>query len=322
MPHAPIWQGQRAKDSRKSNTLRNDMAFRPQLTRLRQVWEESIGDNGRPSDGYFLIHELRLARKTTHYPEALRSQYNEALTVIAEAIKYPIQYAGPEQWSLFPKPVRFSHITQSVTPIPGTTPQDKCVIIPRVLWDTFRSLSLWVEALCIHEWSLYTERLGQDGIDRGIIYALLTDRPDNRRPLSWERNQIDILLMEGARFRCPWSHKEIQQGVAYDLDHLLPLAIYPTNELWNLLPSDPSFNQKTKRDRLPSSARLLQSQPLLAQAYTLYQDQHALATALRQDVAVRFSGITEQMPHYPEAVSTAVITFIDQVANSRNLARF
>ena len=38
---------------------------------------------------------------------------------------------------------------------------------------------------------------------RGDVYTLLTDRPDNRRPLDWERNQIDLLMMEGRVFECP-----------------------------------------------------------------------------------------------------------------------
>ena len=61
-------------------------------------------------------------------------------------------------------------------------------------------MSLYIEALCIHEWCLFSERVNQESetsISRGCIYQLLTDRPDNRRPLTWERNKIDLLLMGG-----------------------------------------------------------------------------------------------------------------------------
>lgn len=321
--NAPVWQGQRAADPRRPGQLRNDISFRPPLTRLRQLWEETIADNGRPADGFFLIHELRLARKMVTYTEALHQTYQKTLTAIGRAIEYPIRYAGPNQWSVFPKPVRLDQITQPVTAVPGAKQTDKCLIIPVSLWDTFRTLSLWVEALCIHEWSLYTERIDQEnGVDRGTVYTLLTDRPDNRRPLSWERNQIDILLMEGASFTCPWTDKRIQNGVSYDLDHLLPLAVYPTNELWNLLPSDPDFNRNIKRDRLPSAKRLAQSQPRLAQAYALYRSQNALATALQEDVATRFAGISTSASTYTSAVSHSVTALINHVAASRNLARF
>ncbi len=71
-------------------------------------------------------------------------------------------------------------------------------MIEPALWRTFREASLWVEALCIHEWCLFTEnvqQLSEVTVDRGDIYQLLTDRPDNRRPLTWERNQVELLMM-------------------------------------------------------------------------------------------------------------------------------
>jgi predicted house-cleaning noncanonical NTP pyrophosphatase (MazG superfamily) len=81
---------------------------------------------------------------------------------------------------------------------------------------------------------------------------LLTDRPDNRRPLDWERNQVDLLMMEGRVFECPWTGKSLRRAIDYDLDHLLPVSVYPINELWNLAPTDRRFNQHVKRDRLPT----------------------------------------------------------------------
>lgn len=66
-----------------------------------------------------------------------------------------------------------------------------------------------------------TEPIKQDDptLDRGDIYKLLSHRPDNRCPLAWERNNIDLLLLEGNTFICPWTRGEIAEGIAYDLDH-------------------------------------------------------------------------------------------------------
>ena len=58
------------------------------------------------------------------------------------------------------------------------------------------------------------------------------------------------MLMEGHRFVCPWTERTIQHETVYDIDHLLPLSVYPINELWNLVPANPAFNRKTKRDRI------------------------------------------------------------------------
>ena len=113
---------------------------------------------------------------------------------------------------------------------------------------------------------------------RGDVYTLLTDRPDNRRPLDWERNQIDLLLMEGHVFECPWTGRSLRRPIDYDLDHLLPVSVYPINELWNLAPADRQFNQHVKRDRLPSHDLLLTAAPRLELAYQHYSTSGLLGT--------------------------------------------
>lgn len=97
------------------------------------------------------------------------------------------------------------------------------------------------------------------------MYRLLTDRPDNRRSLTWERNQVDLLLLEGEVFTCPWTQRTLGSQTAYDIDHLILVAVYPMNELWNLVPCDREFNQHIKRDRLPDEGRLQTAEPIWLQ---------------------------------------------------------
>jgi hypothetical protein len=319
-PAEPIMQGPR---SQRAGVLRNDVSFRPQLTQLRQAWE-TISGSSKPADGFWLINELRVPRKRTSYPSALLKLYSRAVSSMSKAIEMPIRHAGPGEWTIFDKPARYNHLNNAV-PIPGTQKEDLCLSIPNALWETFRAMSLYVEALCIHEWCLFTERVEQESAiecDRGAIYRLLTDRPDNRRPLTWERNNIDLLLMEGKEFICPWTTRRINKQVAYDIDHLVPVTAYPTNELWNLVPADPYFNSHVKRNRLPSFERLMQAEPHLALAYGHYASSKSLSRAIREDVIIRFSTLQHEYAESPQAIAKAVIDFIDQLAASRNLARF
>ncbi len=318
-PVMPIMQGPRAT---RDGILRNDMAFRTDLTAFRQIWQDIWGGISNPADGYFVINELRVTRRRAQYSRDVHRAYAQTLQRIARTIEMPIRYAGPGEWTVFDKPKRFDRLA-GVVPIPGTGPDDVCLVVDADLWQTFRELSLWVEALCIHEWSLFTERVQQvEGveIDRGLAYVLLTTRPDNRRPLTWERNHIDLLLMEGCEFICPWTEQHITRRVPYDLDHLISVSVYPINELWNLVPSDPDFNSYRKRDRLPSSERLLRAQPHLALAYTNYEQSRELAQAMHDDVAVRFSVLSPGS--FAQGVAGAVVDFIASVASSRNLAQF
>jgi hypothetical protein len=316
----PIFQGQR---SNRDGTVRNDMEFREKLTQLRNQWETFNGTLSQPVDGFFLINELRVPRKRANYPASLLQTYTQTIQAISRTLEMPIRYAGPENWSVFEKPAAYSTLRDRAIAIPGTMPQDKCLVIKASLWQTFQVMSLWVEALCIHEWCLFTERMTQQFADRGTVYSLLTARPDNRRPLTWETNNIDLLLMEGNEFVCPWTAKRIVNGVDYDLDHLLPLAVFPINELWNLSPADPNFNRHTKRDRLPTLERLQQTRPHLAWNYERYGSSKPLAQALQEDVGIRFATVRSvDRVVFAQAVATAVVGFIDQVAESRNLARF
>jgi hypothetical protein len=319
---APILQGPRA---RLGNGLRNDMAFREELTVFRAQWENAWGATAKPSDGFLAINELRIPRKRRSYPSDLLEAYINAILAISKTIRMPIRYAGPGQWSVFDRPLHYRELGGAAISIPGTQDKDICLVVPADLWRTFQQVSPYVEALCIHEWCLFTEKVDQRTgipIDRGRVYRLLTDRPDNRRPLTWERNQVDLLLMEGIEFICPWTGRQIHKHANYDMDHVLPLSIYPINELWNLVPSDPNFNSNTKRDRLPSLERLIKAEPYLCLAYTNYQASKPLAQAMCEDVESRFVTVQTSAADFPIVVAKAVISFVDQVASFRNLARF
>jgi hypothetical protein len=134
------------------------------------------------------------------------------------------------------------------------------------------------------------------------------------------RNQIDLLMMEGRTFECPWTGKPLRHLLDYGLDHLLPVSVYPINELWNLAPADRRFNQHVKRDRLPSHELLLAAAPRLELTYTHYASAHVLGEALRQDVAARFTRAGSATD--PRTITNVVVGFLDRAGEARNLARF
>lgn len=317
-PDEPILQGQ--------GINKNDIRFRPQLTEMRRIWEKPIGGTSRPSDGFFLINELRIQRRYETYPKELHKAFCKSLDQITKAMtEGPIKCSGPGNWTVFDKPIKYSDIDGSVVSIPGTQQNDECLIISSQLWRTFQKMSLWIEALCIHEWCLFSERVKQENqqkVHRCHIYRLLTDRPNKRIDLSWEKDCIKDLLREGKEFICPWTEKRITNGTKYDLDHLLPLSLYPINELWNLVPADPDFNSTTKRDRLPPPEKLQQAKPHLELAYSQYGTSQSLAIALKSDAALRFSTVSDDGGLFSVSLANAVINLIDIVGESHNIARF
>ena len=314
-PQDPIIQGPRAT---RRGVLGNDVSFRPALTRLRSAWSEHFG-TARPSDGFLLVAELRVPRIAATYPPRLQRAYRVALAAVAKALEQPIRYAGPggETHGVFPPPRPAADWPGAIA-VPGTSPDELGVLVRADLWSAFRELSLWVEALCVHEWSLFIEGLASSVTDRGRAYFLLTSRPDNRRPLSWERNQIELLMLEGKTFVCPWTGKNLVVR-NYAIDHIIPVSVYPTNELWNLVPADGYFNAHTKRARMPTASRMVSATLRLAQTYGLYMGSQNLGQALRLDLRERFalSPISE-----PKEIAETVAGATLAIADARSVARF
>ncbi len=143
-----IFQGPRAV---RNGTLANDMAFRPALTNLKALWEGHFGAS-RPSDGFLLVAELRVARIARNYPPELRRSFHAAVPAISKAVEQPIRYAGPggTKHFVFPPPKPAAHWPNAVR-VPGTFPDEASVLVHGDLWTAFRDLSLWIEALSVHE---------------------------------------------------------------------------------------------------------------------------------------------------------------------------
>ena len=145
----------------------------------------------------------------------------------------------------------------------------------------------------------------------------LTDRPDSRRPLNWERNQFELMMMEGKDLRCFWTDVPLNPR-NYDVDHIVPITTYPINELWNLVPSESEFNRHLKRDRMPD----LSWQPVMRQRlpyiYELYSANPHLHQTLIRGVRHRFPQAIESA----QDLSEVAIELIFAVAESRNTPTF
>ena len=157
-PQFPIQQGTRFV---RNEQLTQDMEFRGLLTSFRELWQTHVGND--PADGFFLIQEFHLARSQTEYPSTLLKSYHQVIKAVVGALDNPIRYAGPagQQWSVFSKPQPFYTFTDVIA-VPGTQPTDMCLTLSGELWEGFQALSLWIEALCIHEWSLYVDKVKQN----------------------------------------------------------------------------------------------------------------------------------------------------------------
>ena len=80
------------------------------------------------------------------------------------------------------------------------------------------------------------------------------DKPDFRKNLNNERDFWIALLKQMKEARCIFSNKLISID-NFDLDHYIPWSFVGHNQLWNLIPIDPSVNSK-KNNKLPANIYL------------------------------------------------------------------
>lgn len=295
-----------------------DVAFRRELTQLKSLWQATELGSNRPSDGVLLVSEIVNGSPSLE----VRNSYIRCISTLTTAIQQPIRYAGDGSTThgVFTKPQRLNDLDPRTVILPYRSATELFTVVDDAMWESFKFYSLYIEALCLHEWALFVENADRDGAgtDRGAVYLALTDRPDSRRPLSWERNQFELLMMEGDGLRCFWTNKPLNVS-NYDVDHIIPITTFPINELWNLVPSESTFNRFKKRDRMPDQTWKPVMAERLPHIYQAYFDKPNMRSVLERGVNHRFGagniGNAQEL-------CNAAIKLIFAVADSRNTPTF
>lgn len=127
--------------------------------------------------------------------------------------------------------------------------------VPASLWDALSSYGSWIEPALVSEWKGLMVRFDQaQGFWRGSdAYEGALAWLDPEHKTLEIRKRIEALRAGGQELSCVWSQRRLLSEVA--VDHCLPFAYWPNNDLWNLMPAAPKVNLQ-KSDRLPTAQML------------------------------------------------------------------
>ena len=132
------------------------------------------------------------------------------------------------------------------------------MLIPRSIWDALRTHACWIEPALVTEWArkiaIYRDGSPDRWHDPKILGALQWLDPEHRT--AEVRDIAQAIRSSGHNLFCIWTGKILHAD--FDIDHCLPFAIWPNNDLWNLVPAHRPTNLK-KRDRLVSAEKLIAS---------------------------------------------------------------
>ncbi|MBA6390620.1 methyltransferase domain-containing protein [Colwellia sp. BRX10-3] len=157
--------------------------------------------------------------------------------------------------------------------------------LPESTWLAFNRYACWIEPVLVSEWvktmASYSGNAQYASPEKQFHLYQALNWLEPKRTTTEVRSRFEQLkkqLPKSEQIQCVWSAKSLQKK--YDIDHSMPFARWPNNDLWNLLPTDSQINNQ-KSDRLPTEHKLKASKERI---------QHWWQTAWLNDSNSTFSG--------------------------------
>lgn len=186
-------------------------------------------------------------------PDEIRRAHAAALTAIERAIRYgPVTHSGGslETGQVF-------EYDKSV----------RSVLMPCEIWRELTLLGHWILDAVVVRWAELTERFARrQQISSGDVLPLLLARPSPERMTGLARS----VFMKTGVDRCTWSNRPLRV-LSFDVDHVIPFALWASNDLWNLVPADHRVNIQ-KSDRLPTTELLLARRGDILRSWEILRD--------------------------------------------------
>ncbi len=133
--------------------------------------------------------------------------------------------------------------------------------LPESTWLAFNRYACWIEPVLVSEWvktmAGYAGNKKYSSPEHHYVLHQALNWLEPKRSTVEVRQRFEQLKQQTPDIaQCVWSAKSLTKK--YDIDHSMPFARWPNNDLWNLLPADSDVNNQ-KSDRLPTEHKLRQS---------------------------------------------------------------
>ncbi|MFT6909882.1 MAG: hypothetical protein ACJAS1_006609, partial [Oleiphilaceae bacterium] len=130
--------------------------------------------------------------------------------------------------------------------------------LPESTWLAFNRYACWIEPVLISEWvktmASYSGNAEFSTPEKQFHLYQALNWLEPKRTTTEVRHRFEQLKQQAPEIaQCVWTAKSLQNK--YDIDHSMPFARWPNNDLWNLLPTDSQINHQ-KSDRLPTEHKL------------------------------------------------------------------
>lgn len=228
-------------------------------------------------------------------------QYQHIITAIANSIKDgPIYHAGGASNSRGFSIFEYDTSTNSVK-------------IPVDIWLDINRFEHWIEDSIIVRWFNLTKSFKNQTSNSYSILNSLINIDIDERDTSFVR---DLLKNSHNPVYCVWTGNIITE---YDVDHVIPYAVWGNNDIWNLIPATPSINRQ-KRDFLPTQDILRRQKQLIIDYWNIYEQHHK--QLFRTQIIRALGNHIFQHSNWYNFAFEAFINKVERVASTRGIRRW
>jgi hypothetical protein len=233
--------------------------------------------------------------KNKGLPAALIPLFTQLARLIARTItNMPMRYIGKSvtglEYSLY-----HYHKNSSAKAVPITSTLQLVdtfgtFSIPVEYYEAFKILGSFIggQDAILFKWANFSVQASGKRLSVEHVLCEVLQSPVTTREITASKTLYkDILTREG-KVHCVWSGQQLSR---YDIDHIIPFAVWKNNDLWNLLPVHPAINNK-KRDKIPAAGLIDKQQELIITYWEILN--RALPTRFQNELQIALLGYHQE----------------------------
>lgn len=238
-----------------------NLAFETQFKKIISAYKHNNGLSG-------FYNDLKNKGIPSHIQDdflALAKKLNDTIT------KMPMRYIGNsvynQDYSIF------NYESGKITRNPVKADLEFLIAnfgtfsIPLDYYQAFQLLGSFISGQdsILFKWAEFSVNASGKKLSVENVVTEVLKSPITERDVAESKRIYKSILNRDGKVFCVWTGKAITN---YDVDHILPFSVWKNNDLWNLLPSLASINNK-KRDKIPTPELIGKNKELILHYWEL-----------------------------------------------------
>lgn len=302
---------------KKGGEKSKKLAFRNALESIITHYREQR-NRTNPYYEFWSDFQNGLSKETAEY-ELIRQLFN---SVISTIIKGPVTFSGSsfDDTDFFVLGDGAQSFSKRHSQLNPQSLIESCasIGIKQSAYHELYRYGSWISDSITLRWAKFTEKLmAQSGQSKslGNIISLLSQDFIHERETAFARKVYDRYRQEFGQLKSVWSARNVAE---YEVDHVLPYAVYGNNDLWNLMPASRSENN-AKRDALVSTDLLKQQRHTIIGYWEYMQEK--TENRFDQELYKTFN-IDPTSNSWKDSLHAAICEQLEVTASIRGLKRW